>query len=412
MVSSGLAVYQTGLRPTLGRRAPGGAVIPEGLNAADAQAPPGSSNGRSRATPDQPYANFDYIRLAAAATVIFSHAYLLAYGDDAREPFVRLLGEGNILGIYGVFTFFIISGFLITQSACNAATVLDYAWHRVLRIFPALAACVFLSAYVLGTVFTSEPKLAYLTSSLPLKYTLYSAAVLPGSGASIPTVRFYAGGWSADWINGSLWTIPQELACYVIVGALMLARQVRWWTVLGLACTALFAAFLPTIKGHATIANFIYVAPCFAIGSLAYFAFIKGWLRPWLLAPCAAVAAGAVLVGKVSELFPVFAAYPLIWAATAQRVALPSLRRVGDLSYGMYLYGWPVEQVWRAVLGAHAEWWQLFTLSLASAAGLGFLSWRLVERRSLRLKRWRLVILREAGGEAALSGAVAGSDRG
>ena len=334
----------------------------------------------------------------------------MAYGSEAREPFVRLLGPGNILGSYGVFTFFIISGFLITQSACTTPSLIDYAWHRILRIFPALACCAVLSAYVLGTIFTSETPVAYLTSTLPLKYAFY-AIVLPGSGWSIPTVTFYQNSINADGINGSLWTIPQELICYLIVGGLLLARQLRWAAVAGLSCLALLGALLPPIRGHETLANFVYVAPSFAAGSLAYFGFVRGWLRPWLLAPCVAVAAGAIWLGKVSELFPVFAAYPLIWAATTRRLALPSLRRVGDMSYGAYLYGWPAEQAWRAALGAHAEWWQIFVLGLVSAGALGFLSWRLVERRALRLKRWRLVVIKE-GGETAFSAATAAGDPG
>jgi peptidoglycan/LPS O-acetylase OafA/YrhL len=66
------------------------------------------------------FANFDAMRMVAAASVSFSHAFLLADGHNKNEPFVRL--SGNILGIHGVFVFLIISGFLVTQSLYNTGS--------------------------------------------------------------------------------------------------------------------------------------------------------------------------------------------------------------------------------------------------------------------------------------------------
>src|SRR5215475_5095031 len=190
--------------------------------------------------------NFDYIRLIAASAVIFSHSFLIAEGSEANEPFVRLLGEKNILGLYGVFTFFVVSGFLITQSACESGSIGRFAWHRLLRIYPALFCCAALCGAVLGSIFTGMPLTTYWLGLFPLRYLL-GTSLFPGTeGWSIPGVVFYShGGRLAEGINGSLWTIPQELTCYVIVGLLFLVRALRLYIVAVLAALCLPLMLLP-----------------------------------------------------------------------------------------------------------------------------------------------------------------------
>jgi peptidoglycan/LPS O-acetylase OafA/YrhL len=59
--------------------------------------------------------------------------------------------------------------------------------------------------------------------------------------------------------------------------------------------------------------------------------------------------------------------------------------RFGDLSYGLYIYGWPVEQT-VLYLRPDASWLELFLLAYPATAAVAFLSWHLVEKRALRLK--------------------------
>jgi peptidoglycan/LPS O-acetylase OafA/YrhL len=95
-----------------------------------------SPDGRRVDAPHYP--NSDFIRLVAASAVIFSHSFLIAEGSEQNEPLARLLGERNILGIYGVFVFFIMSGFFVAASAPSSASPGHFLWKRFLRIFPAL----------------------------------------------------------------------------------------------------------------------------------------------------------------------------------------------------------------------------------------------------------------------------------
>ena len=98
------------------------------------------------------FKNFDAIRLFAASTVIFSHGFLIANGNEDAEPFKQLTGA--ILGIHGVAIFLIVSGFLVTQSLCHSPTLRDFAWKRLLRIYPALTGCALVCALLLAPWFS------------------------------------------------------------------------------------------------------------------------------------------------------------------------------------------------------------------------------------------------------------------
>ena len=82
--------------------------------------------------------NFDALRLIAATSVIFSHSFLIAQGNQEHEPLILLTGNQSILGLAGVFVFFAISGFLVTQSYEQTRAPLRYLAKRALRVFPGL----------------------------------------------------------------------------------------------------------------------------------------------------------------------------------------------------------------------------------------------------------------------------------
>src|SRR5438105_8084462 len=83
--------------------------------------------------------NFDALRLIAALSVVFSHSFLIAEGSEANEPFAKLTGNQWILGLVGVFVFFVISGYLVTESYRRRPAPVNFAARRALRIFPGLA---------------------------------------------------------------------------------------------------------------------------------------------------------------------------------------------------------------------------------------------------------------------------------
>ena len=91
--------------------------------------------------------NFDLLRLVAAASVIFSHSFLIAEGTENHEPLILLTHRQSILGLAGVFVFFAISGFLVTASYETSPSPLRYLAKRALRIFPGLFAALLVSAF-------------------------------------------------------------------------------------------------------------------------------------------------------------------------------------------------------------------------------------------------------------------------
>jgi peptidoglycan/LPS O-acetylase OafA/YrhL len=85
-------------------------------------------------------------------------------------------------------------------------------------------------------------------------------------------------------------------------------------------------------------------------------------------------------------LFPIFGCYLALWLALNPRLPVIPAARFGDLSYGLYIYGWPVEDAVMWFSGGHAAWWQVFLIALPAASAMAFLSWHLVERPMLRFK--------------------------
>ncbi|MET4453745.1 acyltransferase [Bradyrhizobium sp. RT3b] len=342
------------------------------------------------------YPNFNLIRLIAASSVIFSHAFLIANGDENAEPLVKILGEGNILGIYGVFTFFFISGFLVTLSLLNSPSVLNYFWRRFLRIYPALAVCLAISAFVIGPIFSSKSTVSFFTSSEGIRYFLGNLW-WPGKPPGMPSVTLYdePSGWLGGMINGSLWTIFHELACYVLLGLLGLFGALNAGVLVLICVSMVLISVVGVTPNSATIGDFFLVAPAFFAG--AAFSALKlqdkdpifriASMVAALLTLCVAYRYNAML-----QIFPLAGAPVILLIATSQRLNLPTLRQVGDVSFGTYLYGWPAEQLMRAGVGPDASWSLIFFGSLSAAYLAGYLSWWAIERPALRYKTapWKI----------------------
>lgn len=325
--------------------------------------------------------NFDYIRLAAATAVIFSHSFLIADGHTQNEPPGRW-------GLHGVLVFFTISGYLITRSAHERSSLASFCRSRALRIYPALIVCAAFCAFIIGPAYTSLPLLDYWTSGIPLQYVA-DTTLMPRQGWSIPSVSFYRGGGHlAEGMNGSLWSIPQELFCYVIVGVLLVFRLVHRFVAVGIALLSLYFVFMPYPSWPRVLTDFMLVTPSFAFGAAIYFLSGGKTLPAWPLLACLLIGIIALIYKPDIRLFPLYGSYPILWLACGNSYALPSLKGFGDISYGVYLYGWPMQQVARSLFETPPHWSVVFVLGLSSAAIAGYLSWHLIEKRVLRLKQW------------------------
>jgi peptidoglycan/LPS O-acetylase OafA/YrhL len=350
--------------------------------------------------------NFDALRLLAAAAVIFSHSFLIAEGSQNREWLILLTGNQCILGLTGVFVFFAISGFLVTQSFEQTANPLHYLAKRALRIFPGLFVATVVSAFVLGPLVTSLPPGTYLSRLEPYAY-VFGNTLLDQTVHELPGVSFVDNPVGRE-ISGSLWTLRLEFTMYLMVLALGLMRLLTVRTVFlllafGIACLH-FEFLFPLEKWNwffRLLSGWGWLVGFFAAGMLFY------KLRDTrIFDGRIAVLALAGLVLSVPlrlfiPLFPVFGCYLALWLALSPRLRVIPVARFGDLSYGIYIYGWPVEEAVIWLFGGRAAWWQIFLIALPAAAVLAFLSWHLVERPMLLLKprsRRQLALQRREAG--------------
>jgi peptidoglycan/LPS O-acetylase OafA/YrhL len=340
--------------------------------------------------------NFDALRLVAAATVMFSHAFLIADGTQKHEWLIRLTGNQSILGLCGVFVFFAISGFLVTQSFEQTGDPRRFLAKRALRIFPGLFVAALLSAFVLAPLVSTLELGAYFRQPAPYRYVLYNT-LLTQSVHELPGVMFVNNPAGLE-INGSMWTLRFEFMMYVMVLALGVVRLLKLPAMLvllalGLACLQ-FQDALDFLGGWGWLLAF------FAIGMILYRLRATRIFDGRIAALALAGLVLSVPLRQFIPLFPLFGCYLALWLALNPRLPVIPAARFGDLSYGLYIYGWPVEEgvIW--LLGGRAAWWQVFGLALPATAALAFLSWHLIEHPALRLK---------PGGRRPLAVATAGS---
>jgi peptidoglycan/LPS O-acetylase OafA/YrhL len=330
--------------------------------------------------------NFDALRLIAALSVVFSHSFLVAEGSEANEPFVRLTGNQCILGLVGVFVFFVISGYLVTESWCRSPMPGRFLMRRALRIYPGLIVNVALCAFLMGPLIASLPAPAYF-SGLELGHFLVKTLSLETGPLALPGVLF-ADNAVGLHVNGSLWTLHYEVMMYLMVVVLGALRLLRLSTCLVLTALGIVAVYFEKSLGPlGDIGEWAWFLGFFGAGMAVHFLrdrLVFDW-RGALAAVLTLVI--FVRIGHFIMLFPLAGAYLAIWFARRYDPWLDYARYSGDLSYGVYIYGWPAEQLVMYLSGGRALWWQVFFGSLALALPMAWLSWHGIEKWALRWGR-------------------------
>ena len=326
--------------------------------------------------------NFQLIRLLAAAAVVVFHSYALT-GRWTQEPLWKLAPEVNF-GALGVKCFFVISGFLVTQSWLARRHVAPFVAARALRIYPALVAATMLTIVLAGASSTLDWR-EFLGHPQTLDYAWRVALGwemvyrLPGAFAANPFPHE---------VNGSLWTLPIELRLYaalLVAGVLgLLARRGAWLAAI-LALTVTVAArpdWFFMIPNDSVVRE---LALLFALGSLAY-----SWRDAIPLSLSAAAVAVALFVWNPGglprgALFAPLLAYALLVAAYHPRAQWRGFNRAGDYSYGVYVYSFPLQQTvmqrWPGL-----EPLMLLAVSLPLSLAVAVISWHALERPALGLK--------------------------
>ncbi len=322
--------------------------------------------------------NFNLMRLLAALAVICAHAPAIT-GHGPLDPVTMFTGK--YLGAAAVDVFFVTSGFLVTASAMSGKGLVFFTASRILRIYPALVVCVALSVLVLGPLATASD--AYWSRQtwdyFWVNATAYSARFwLPGVFERLPDHA----------VNGSIWSLMVEVRLYLGVFVAALLGLLPRRAVINLCGLILFAAseyVLWTEGPNFAFKYQLHSAVMFLVGSLAWINRDSIRLNRWFIAALLAVA--LVLANKPAFLVLYEGLLPCLVFAAAFVPRLDWYNRVGDYSYGVYLYGWPAQQLALIAMGGVSGNTANALLGGAFALLCGIVSWHLIEKPSLALKQ-------------------------
>jgi len=339
--------------------------------------------------------NFNLMRMLAALAVLLSHSFPLALGPRAVEPFQASLGM--TLGTLAVGIFFTISGYLVTASLVSRPSLADFALARARRIYPGLWVAIALTVFVLGAGFTTLDLDDYLSHPRTWFYVLKNGTLLFGFVDRLPGV--FADLPYPGVVNGSLWTLPIEVRLYVALAAVQAA--LLWWrrrrpgAPIGPVLVALAASCVVTVAWQcAESSSALRFSAMFFVGAvLQLYRHRIPFSVPGLAAGVALLAVGSIDTGLFALAFVSAGAYVVLCLAYLPGGWLRRYNRLGDYSYGLYIYAFPVQQlVVLAMPGIGVA--ALFAASAAGTLVLAVLSWHLVESPVLR----RAAVLRAPAG--------------
>ena len=323
---------------------------------------------------------FDYLRIGLATAVLTWHSIILSTGST---PLDRALWSGPFRFLPAAILpmFFALSGFLVSASL-ERTRLHQFLTLRVLRIVPALAVVVVLSALILGPAFTTLPLRQYFTSpefgGFFLNIVAMVHVTLPGVFEHNPDPRFIA---------SQLWTIPFEFQCYLALAILSLfnllrdRRALAQIIVLAALAATVVATLLSPVSPYDHVPGQVLILCFLAAVSLYHYRDAIPY-SPRLAMGAALAAAVALEIPNASYLaaFPV--AYLTVWFGLRNPPRIP----FGDLSYGVYLLHFPIEQTIMHLFPGADSWWRLTLMTLPPTFVCAWLSWNLVERQILGRK--------------------------
>lgn len=329
-------------------------------------------------------AGFDYARLSLAIAVIAFHSFRVSYGGASETAIWT--GPIGPLFFSIVPAFFALSGFLVAGSL-QRNDMPSFLTLRALRIFPALFVEVVLSALILGPIFTVLPLSVYFSSNIFHEYFLNILGdihyFLPGVFDNLPCPNL---------INLQLWTVPFELKCYIGLSLLALARMhKRPVLYMALVIAVSLGAF-----AHEIISHHLYPGYGRPSGDFLILSFLLGVglynLREripfsWSNFIIAAVLAYVFLSHGATiylSLLPI--AYVTVFLGLCDPPRT-SIVLGADYSYGMYLYGFPIQQTITFLLPDARIWYVNFMLSVIASACFAAFSWHVIEKRILAQKK-------------------------
>lgn len=324
---------------------------------------------------------FDYLRIILALSVVLWHSILTTTGQDTH------IWSGLLRPVPAIILpmFFCLSGFLVAGSLIRTPTMRDFLLLRAIRIIPALFVEVILAALILGPLLTTLPITDYFSNTSFHHYFLNIFGMvylyLPG---------MFADNIFPDVVNINLRTLPSELECYVLL-AILATLKITKKPLLLAALSIIFLIFL-TIQ-ILPYADDLQKTP--PLGKTLVLAFIFGVVfnllkehiphrKVWFVV---ALISMILLLLKASTQF---ISLPFIAYVTGYLGLLTPKKKTfllrGDYSYGLYLFGFPLQQVYAMLFASNLSWLGSVIFTLTLGLGYAYLSWNFIEKPILQKK--------------------------
>lgn len=317
--------------------------------------------------------NFNLLRMVAASAVLISHSWSLAYTKAAGEPFTSLTPFS--LGQLSVTVFFGLSGFLIAKSFDRRRSTIEFIVARVFRLYPGLLLSLVFCVFVVGPLYTVEPLSAYLSDPITWKFT--------PAGLSLVRLRYALPGVFENnphfGVNGSLWTLYYEVVCYICVALAGLFGMLapRRFAVAITAYLFLYI-YLRIHLGDESMGGYTELSLPFALGVAIY---VYGARIPLNAIALTLLFIGVVVLRRTPlyrEAIVVTVVYGTFWLGLLRSRIMLRYNGVGDYSYGMYIFAFPVQQALAASFRGITPW-QMIAMAWPVTLILAILSWHLVE---------------------------------
>lgn len=323
--------------------------------------------------------NLNLIRLIAAILVIFSHAFAL----NGKHDILSL--QQWSFGTLAVSVFFFISGILIANSFENSKNIFEYVFARMIRIIPAYFVVIILSVFVLGPIFTTLEIKDYFSNYQTYQYlkNLFFFPLYWELSGVFQSNEYYQA------INGSLWTLPLEVLCYIyvlIIGFFSFLRSKS------LSLTVFILVYFLYLSPDITFNYFGYpsdqilsVFLYFSLGVVVYNIKEYIFLDKKLAMVCLLILLISLKFSFFKEVFIFFGSYIILYIGYQKPFKYTNKILKNDLSYGIYIYAFPIQQLFINIYGNMNPYIN-FMYSLFITIIFAFFSWKLIEKKSLKLK--------------------------
>jgi peptidoglycan/LPS O-acetylase OafA/YrhL len=325
---------------------------------------------------------FDVLRLLGSLSILFSHSYLIALDSEASEPFQMLFkGDKNIIGLYGLFMSVIISGFLLSRALHRNSDFSRFVINRAMRLLPGFICCILFTALIIAPLCSAGGPAAYFASGHWLVYIKQSLTTL--NDAHLPNIFNYTSSTS-QVVNGSLWSLSIVVFYSGLLLGLWMLFPFPGLVVLVLGVLGASVLINPAIFQWLPVST--YLLPYFSAGIVVWWLTQHlGMSRAIAHLCCSGIAAG-FLLGFPHQAFLFFGAYLVIFLGSRPFLIDFRIARIGHLSYGIFLLGWPIQQALRHWLDLR----QPLLMFAISAIVTGVMAWamyRWVERPALALRK-------------------------